>query len=133
MPFDNWDFLWRLLSDTKALERAVERFSGEFQEKYRMVYENYFVYILFKSFIVKKPEEFAKRMIDHFLEYMFFQTLAAAVYQETGELTRDTYLLLIAVVSREIENRGDHLDMFPAYMTEKNLLTTDSLLSLLIF
>lgn len=133
MPFENWDFLWKLLGDTEAFEKAIERFSREFQGKYRMVYENYFVYALFKSFIVVKPEQFAERMIDHLLEYMFFQTLAAAVYEETGELSRDTYALLIAIVSREVENRTDYLDMFPAYMAEKNLLTTDGLLSLLIF
>lgn len=133
LPFENWDFLWKLLEDTGAFEKAVERFAGEFREKYRMVYENYFVYALFICFIVPKPEKFAKRMIDRIFEYMIFQTLAAAVYAEMGELTQDTYILLIAIVSREIENRVDDLDMFPAYMAEKNLLTTDMLLSLLIF
>lgn len=133
IPFENWEFLWKLLGDTEAFEKAIEKFAGVFREKYSMVYENYFVYALFKNFIVKKPEEFAKRMIDHLLEYMFFQTMAAAVYEETGELTRDTYILLISMISRVIENRVDNLDMFPVYMAEKNLLTTDGLLSLLIF
>ena len=133
LPIENWDFLWELTGDTEVLETAIERFSEEFREKYRMVYENYFVYALFKSFIVTEPEEFAKRMIDHFVEYMFFQTIAAAVYEEMGELTQDTYILLISMISREMENREDYRDLFTAYMEEKNLLTGDGLLSVLIF
>ncbi len=133
LPFGDWDFLWRLLGDAEAFAGAIERFAVEFREKYRMVYENYFVYALFKSFIVTDSENFAKRMVDHFLEYMFFQSLAAAVYEHTGELSQDIYALLITIVSREIENRVDNLDVFLLLLEAKGLLTPDGLLSLLIF
>lgn len=90
------------IQDSKKFEEELQKFADYFLENYSMVFENYFVYVLFVDWIPKRlqMDQFGKTFFIRVISWCVIQLCAMSVWKREGEVSVEEYSLIVCGVER---------------------------------
>lgn len=120
----------RWVQNRNLFEQEIEEFTDWYRSHFSNVFENYFVYALFREWIPSnlEREKFGRRFLIRVVMWCLIQLCAMSVWKEKGTVTPKEYMMIIV----GIERPSAHSSSIFNYLVEL-LENEDSVAKLLLY